>query len=63
VAGINAALAVGVIDASVVGIESRRAAKASGAVVVPIGELGRYDRPAPALAGYDELLDAREAVG
>jgi transposase len=63
VAGINAALTVGVIDASVVGIEARRAAKASGAVVVPIGELGRFDRPAPALAGYDELLDAREAVG
>jgi hypothetical protein len=24
--------------------------------VIPIGALARYDRPAPSLTGYDELL-------
>ena len=37
---------------------SRPAAQAgrAAAPVIPIGALARYDRPAPSLAGYDELL-------
>lgn len=62
VAGMAGALGAGVIDASVVAVEARRSGQAAPSVVVPIGELGRYDRPAPALAGYDALLDV-EATG
>ena len=37
-------------------IDARRLAGRPIAAVIPIGALGRYDRPAPALAGYDQLL-------
>ena len=38
-------------------MEARRAEDAVPAAVVPIGELaGGYDRPAPALDHYDDLL-------
>ena len=37
-------------------IEARRLADDRLTPVVPIGELARYDRPALALTGYDELL-------
>lgn len=62
IAGINAALRAGSIEASVVAVEARRVTNAAKAVVVPIGELDRYDRPPPALVGYDALLEG-EAVG
>ena len=57
-AGIQAALAVGSVDAEVVAIEARKVAERSVAAVVPIGSLSRYDRPMPSLNGYDTLLEA-----
>jgi hypothetical protein len=56
VAGMAATLAAGVVDPKVVAVEARRAADGSPVEVVPIGELARYDRPAPALGRYDALL-------
>lgn len=55
-AGMAAALAAGVVDPKVVAVEARRAAESKRGVTVPIGGLARYDRPAPALEGYDDLL-------
>jgi hypothetical protein len=40
-------------------IDARRLAGGPVAPVIPIGALARYDRPAPALAGYDQLLTRR----
>lgn len=37
-------------------INARRSAGEKVAEVVPIGALTRFDRPAPALDGYDRLL-------
>lgn len=56
VAAMDAAVASGALDPQVVIIEARRAATSHVAPVVPIGELSRYDRPAPSLTGYDDLL-------
>lgn len=56
VAGMEATLAAGSVDPAVVAVEARRAAEGAPSTVVPIGALARYDRPAPALGGYDELL-------
>ena len=55
------AVAAGVLDPQVVLIDARREAggQLGGqvAAVIPIGAaLARYDRPAPSLAGYDDLL-------
>ncbi len=59
-AGIDAALSAGAVDPAVVAIEARRSAETVMSPVVPIGEgLGRFDRPAPTTARYDELLEAR----
>ncbi len=46
----------GVLDPQVVLIDARRHAADPVAPVIPIGALARYDRPVPALTGYDELL-------
>jgi transposase len=56
VAGMAAALEAGTVDPRVVTVEARRAGPGRTAAVVPIGALSRYDRPAPVLGGYDELL-------
>jgi hypothetical protein len=37
-------------------IDARRQAGRQVAPVIPIGALARYDRPAPALDAYDQLL-------
>jgi len=37
-------------------IDARRQAGRQIAPVIPIGALARYDRPAPALDAYDQLL-------
>jgi len=56
---IDAALAVGSIDADVVAIEARRIAeRRPDAPVVPIGTGSRDVRPLPRLEGYDALLAA-----
>ena len=60
VTGRRRALTAGSIDAAVIAIEARRAAEPIVATVVPIGEgLSRFDRPAPSIAGYDDLLEAQ----
>ena len=50
------AVSAGVLDPQAVLIDARRLASGHVAPVIPIGALARYDRPAPALAGYDQLL-------
>jgi hypothetical protein len=57
VAGIDAALRVGSIDAAVVAVEARRHLGERPDPVVPIeGALKKYERPAPSLKKYDQLL-------
>jgi transposase len=59
-AAVHAAMAKavrsGVLDPQVVLIDARRHVGTQVAPVIPIGALARYDRPAPTLTGYDELL-------
>ncbi len=50
------AVTSGALDPQAVLIDARRLASGPVAPVIPIGALARYDRPAPALAGYDQLL-------
>jgi transposase len=53
---IDRAVSSGALDPQAVLIDARRLAAGPAAPVIPIGALARYDRPAPALAGYDQLL-------
>ncbi|MGH8878438.1 MAG: IS21 family transposase [Stackebrandtia sp.] len=55
-AAMSKAIEAGVLDAQVVLIDARRHASGQVAPVIPIGTLARYDRPAPSLTGYDDLL-------
>jgi transposase len=61
-AAMDTATTTGLIDPTVVLIDARR--HAGGAQppggVVPIGGWARYDRPAPTLAAYDQLLTGSE---
>jgi hypothetical protein len=50
------AIETGVLDPQAVLIDARRQAGRQIAPVIPLGALARYDRPAPALDAYDELL-------
>jgi transposase len=50
------AVSSGALDPQAVLIDARRLAGGPVAAVIPIGALARYDRPAPALDGYDQLL-------
>jgi hypothetical protein len=50
------AVTSGALDPQAVLIDARRLAGGPVAPVIPIGALARYDRPAPALAAYDQLL-------
>ncbi|HET9516990.1 MAG TPA: IS21 family transposase [Actinoplanes sp.] len=59
IAGMSAALSVGIVDPAVVVIEARKHAHDATAAVVPIGNLARFDRPPPTLSGYDDLLEAQ----
>jgi len=45
-----------IIGVQAVLIDARRQAGRQVAPVIPIGSLARYDRPAPALDAYEELL-------
>jgi hypothetical protein len=54
-AAMDRAVASGCLDPEVVLIDARRDT-GQVAAVVPIGALARYDRPAPSLADYDQLL-------
>jgi hypothetical protein len=55
-AAMAAAVSSGVLDPQVTVIEARRRASGQAAPVIEIGALARYDRPAPALDAYDQLL-------
>lgn len=55
------AVQAGILDPQVVLIDARRQADGQLAPVIPIGALARYDRPAPSLTGYDDLLTGRPA--
>jgi hypothetical protein len=55
-AAMTGATASGVLDTQAVLIDARRQAGRQVAPVIPIGTLARYDRPAPALDAYDQLL-------
>src|SRR5579863_9550600 len=48
------AVSSGALNPDVVLIDARRLAGGLVAPVIPIGALARYDRPAPALTGYDQ---------
>ena len=62
-AGMQAALRVGSSDPQVVLIEARRAGGTTDPTVVPLDAgLARYDRPAPGLSGYDDLLKKRNTA-
>jgi hypothetical protein len=50
------ATGAGALDAQAAMIDARRQAGRQAAPVIPIGALARYDRPAPALDAYDQLL-------
>ena len=54
-AAMDRAVACGALDPAAVLIDARRHDKPV-APVIPIGALDRYDRPAPTLGGYDDLL-------
>jgi hypothetical protein len=55
------AIAAGLVDPHVILIQARRDATRHIAPVVGIGELARYDRPAPTLTSYDQLLTGSHA--
>jgi hypothetical protein len=56
-AAMDAAVDSRVLSPQLVLIEARRRAAAPRAAsLMPIGALARYDRPAPSLSGYDDLL-------
>jgi transposase len=55
-AAMDAAVTGRALDPQLVLIDARRLAGGPAAPVIPIGALARYDRPAPTLTGYDELL-------
>jgi transposase len=55
-AAMSTAVSSGVLDPQAVLIDARRQEGGQVAPVIPIGALARYDRPAPALTAYDQLL-------
>src|SRR5690348_4851075 len=55
-AAMTSAIASGVLDVQAVIIDARRQAGRHVTPVIPLGALARYDRPAPALDAYDQLL-------
>jgi hypothetical protein len=57
----TAAVSSGITDPQVIVIEARRQATGQAAPVIAIGTLARYDRPAPALDAYDQLLTGNSA--
>jgi len=62
VAAMDHATDTGCLDPQVVLIDARRGQSAHIAPVIAMPALARYDRPAPPLSGYDELLTARSAT-
>jgi hypothetical protein len=60
-AAMSKAASSGILDPQVVIIDARRQAGGQAAPVIPIGALARYDRPAPTLTAYDQLLTRSQA--
>lgn len=59
VAGMRRALSVSSVDPQVAIIEARKAMGERSPVAVPIGtDLARFERPAPVISHYDDLLEA-----
>ena len=59
----DTAVGTGILSPEVVIIDARRRASDTTLPVAPIAvELLRYDRPAPTLTGYDDLLNHRKAL-
>jgi hypothetical protein len=58
-AAMDRAVTSGALDPQVVLIDARAGQAAHVAAVIPIAALAKYDRPAPCLADYDQLLTAR----
>ncbi len=56
IAAMDKAVAAGMLDPQAVLIDARRHSGGALAPVIPIGALARYNRPAPTLTGYDDLL-------
>ena len=56
IAGIDGALAAGSIDPAVVAVEARRSLDRRRVAAVIDDSLTVFDRPAPALDRYDDLL-------
>jgi transposase len=56
VQAMDRAVSAGVLDPQAVLIDARCLVARPVAPVIPIGALARYDRPAPVLADYDQLL-------
>ncbi|HEY8788472.1 MAG TPA: IS21 family transposase [Actinopolymorphaceae bacterium] len=59
VAAMNRAVSSGALDPQVVLIDARRDQATHIAPVIAIATLAKYDRPAPSLTDYDQLLTAR----
>jgi hypothetical protein len=58
ISGMAGALRAGSVDPAVVVVEARRSIAGPVASVVPIdAALSRFDRPAPSLSHYDDLLE------
>jgi hypothetical protein len=55
ITAMDRSVASGCLDPAIVLIDARRDST-HVAPVVPIGALARYDRPAPSLSNYDDLL-------
>jgi transposase len=60
VAAMDRAVGCGCLDPQLVLIDARRGHGEQVAPVIPIGALSKYDRPAPSLAGYDQLLKTEQ---
>ena len=61
ISAMGKAIDASTLDPQVVLIDARREAGGQLAPVIPIGALARYDRPAPTLTDYDDLLTTRSA--
>jgi transposase len=62
IAAMDKAIDAATLDPQAVLIDARRHAGGALAPVIPIGALARYDRPAPTLSGYDDLLTTNATI-
>jgi transposase len=60
-AAMATAVSTAILDPQVIVIEARRRTGGQAAPVIAIGALARYDRPAPTLGAYDQLLTGNSA--